>query len=46
MTLTEVIPMYESQRIQRRDGSMLSQDVPYDLVRTEDGWRVRIADEG
>ncbi len=32
--------------LQRQDGSALSQDVPYDLVRTPDGWRVRIADEG
>lgn len=32
--------------LQRNDGSLLSQDVPYDLVRTPDGWRVRIADEG
>jgi hypothetical protein len=30
----------------RADGSDLSQDQPYDLVRTDDGWRVRIADEG
>jgi hypothetical protein len=30
----------------RSDGSALSQDVPYDLVRTPDGWRIRIADEG
>jgi hypothetical protein len=30
----------------RADGSVLDQDVPYDLVRTPDGWRVRIADEG
>jgi hypothetical protein len=30
----------------RSDGSRLSQDVPYDLVRTPDGWRVRIAEEG
>lgn len=30
----------------RLDGSHLSQDVPYDLVRVEDGWRIRIADEG
>ena len=30
----------------RSDGSVLDQDVPYDLVRTPDGWRVRIADEG
>jgi hypothetical protein len=33
-------------QLQRLDGSMLTQDVPYDLVRTPDGWRVRIADEG
>jgi hypothetical protein len=32
--------------LERADGSMLTQDVPYDLVRTPDGWRVRIADEG
>ena len=32
--------------LQRQDGSELSQDVPYDLVRTPDGWRVRIANEG
>jgi hypothetical protein len=32
--------------LERADGSMLSQDVPYDLVLTPDGWRVRIADEG
>jgi hypothetical protein len=32
--------------LQRLDGSHLSQDVPYDLVLTPDGWRVRIADEG
>ena len=32
--------------LERVDGSSLSQDVPYDLVRTPDGWRVRIADEG
>jgi hypothetical protein len=30
----------------REDGSELEQDVPYDLVRTEEGWRVRIAEEG
>ena len=30
----------------RSDGSPLVQDQPYDLVRTDDGWRVRIADEG
>jgi hypothetical protein len=30
----------------REDGSKLVQDVPYDLVLTEDGWRVRIAEEG
>jgi hypothetical protein len=33
-------------QLQRLDGSELTQDVPYDLVRTPDGWRVRIADEG
>lgn len=32
--------------LQRQDGSVLDQDVPYDLVRTPEGWRVRIADEG
>ena len=30
----------------RRDGSTLDRDVPYDLVKTEEGWRVRIAGEG
>jgi hypothetical protein len=30
----------------RQDGSELEQDVPYDLVRTDEGWRVRIAEEG
>jgi hypothetical protein len=30
----------------RADGSPLIQEQPYDLVRTADGWRVRIADEG
>ena len=33
-------------RIVRRDGSTLERDVPYDVVRTEEGWRVRIAGEG
>ena len=32
--------------LQRADGSLLSQDASYDLVRTADGWRVRISDEG
>lgn len=32
--------------LQRVDGSHLSQDVPYDLLKTPDGWRIRIADEG
>lgn len=32
--------------LRRSDGSELSQDVPYDLVHTADGWRVRIAEEG
>jgi hypothetical protein len=32
--------------LQRVDGSHLSQDVPYDLVKTPDGWRIRIAEEG
>lgn len=30
----------------RPDGSELDRDVPYDVVRTEEGWRVRIAGEG
>lgn len=30
----------------RQDGSELDRDVPYDVVRTEEGWRVRIAGEG
>jgi hypothetical protein len=30
----------------RSDGSPLSQDVPYDLVHTADGWRIRISEEG
>ena len=30
----------------RPDGSVLDRDVPYDVVRTEEGWRVRIAGEG
>jgi hypothetical protein len=30
----------------RSDGSELSQDAPYDLVRTPDGWRIRISEEG
>jgi hypothetical protein len=30
----------------RRDGSQLERDVPYDVVRTSEGWRVRIAGEG
>ena len=32
--------------VTRRDGSELSQDAPYDLVRTSDGWRIRISEEG
>jgi hypothetical protein len=32
--------------LQRADGSHLSQDVPYDLIKTPDGWRIRIAEEG
>ncbi len=32
--------------LRRSDGSALSQEVPYDLVRTPDGWRVRISEEG
>ena len=32
--------------LRRADGSSLSQDVPYDLVHTTEGWRVRIAEEG
>jgi hypothetical protein len=32
--------------LRRSDGSALAQDVPYDLVRTPGGWRIRIADEG
>lgn len=32
--------------LRRADGSRLSQDVPYDLVRTPEGWRIRIASEG
>jgi ketosteroid isomerase-like protein len=32
--------------LERQDGSHLSQDVPYDLVRTSDGWRIRISEEG
>jgi hypothetical protein len=32
--------------LRRADGSELSQDVPYDLVRTAGGWRVRISEEG
>ena len=32
--------------LRRADGSPLSQDVPYDLVRTPEGWRIRIAEEG
>jgi hypothetical protein len=32
--------------LERVDGSHLSQDVPYDLVRTPDGWRIRISEEG
>ena len=32
--------------LQRADGSHLSQDVPYDLLKTRDGWRIRIAEEG
>lgn len=32
--------------LQRVDGSHLSQDVPYDLLKTPDGWRIRIAEEG
>jgi hypothetical protein len=30
----------------RPDGSKLDRDVPYDVVKTEKGWRVRIAGEG
>ena len=30
----------------RQDGSELDRDVPYDVVKTEEGWRVRIAGEG
>ena len=30
----------------RPDGSELDRDVPYDVIRTEEGWRVRIAGEG
>jgi hypothetical protein len=30
----------------RADGSELSQDAPYDLVHTAEGWRVRISEEG
>ena len=30
----------------RSDGSELSQDAPYDLVRTDEGWRIRISEEG
>jgi sarcosine oxidase gamma subunit len=30
----------------RPDGSALDRDVPYDVVKTEKGWRVRIAGEG
>src|SRR3954449_6311294 len=30
----------------RPDGSELDRDVPYDVVKTEKGWRVRIAGEG
>lgn len=32
--------------LERMDGSHLAQDVPYDLVRMPEGWRIRIADEG
>ena len=32
--------------LERADGSALSQDAPYELVRTPDGWRVRISEEG
>jgi hypothetical protein len=32
--------------LQRADGSHLSQDVPYELLKTPDGWRIRIAEEG
>ena len=32
--------------LERADGSHLSQEVPYDLVRTADGWRIRISEEG
>ncbi len=32
--------------LQRADGSELRQDALYDLVRTADGWRVRISEEG
>jgi hypothetical protein len=30
----------------RPDGSALSQEVPYDLVHTPEGWRIRISEEG
>ena len=30
----------------RPDGSELDRDVPYEVVKTEKGWRVRIAGEG
>jgi hypothetical protein len=29
----------------RPDGSTLDRDVPYDVIRTEKGWRIRIAGE-
>jgi hypothetical protein len=32
--------------LQRSDGTHLSQEVPYDLLKTPDGWRIRIAEEG
>ncbi len=32
--------------LRRRDGSELSQEAPYDLVRTPEGWRIRISAEG
>ena len=33
-------------QLTRSDGSELDQDAPYDLVRTPDGWRIRISEEG
>lgn len=32
--------------LHRADGSELTQEIPYDLVRTPEGWRVRISEEG